>query len=527
MKSRRWSPWGPIAPLCVVLATTAGLAQARAAEAVGRMANLSCNGEPADRWSHQRAWEWYVGQPWLLGFNYVPSTACNTTEWWQAETFDPKTIDRELGWAADVGYNTTRAFIQYLVWKHDPDGFRRRFDEFLGLAARHGIRVMPVLFDDCAFGEPLQAEPYLGKQRDPIPGMILPSWTPSPGLSRVTDRAAWPDLEAYVKDLVGHFAQDERIVAWDLYNEPGNTGMGDRSRPLVEAAFRWARQAQPSQPLTVSVWNGTLGEMNRVLVEQSDVISFHAYTDYAGMVRQIDQYEQQLRPVICTEWMARPRGARFDTELPLFKRRGVGCFQWGLVAGRTQARFPWWNKPGGQVDPQFGWFHDIFHSDGKPYRPEEIDVIRCCAADKSLDWVKCYRPRPKEPPRRPGEINDADDVVEYSEDWTQVAVDGPRGGSLHYANKPGCGVKLRFRGSQVDLLYKQGPDCGIARVLIDGKPATPAEIDTYGPSVNWNAQVRLAEGLPTGEHVVEIEVTGSKHEKSTGAYVQVVGFDVK
>jgi len=517
MKTRLVDRFWLVSLVGAVLAMATCLGDARAEDGT----------ESPNRWSHERAWEWYIRQPWLLGFNYVPSTACNTTEWWQAETFDSETIDRELGWAADVGFNTTRAFIQYLVWRSDPDGFRERFDQFLALAARHNIRIMPVLFDDCSFGEPRQTEPYLGKQREPIPGMILPSWTPSPGLSRVTDRSAWPDLEAYVKDVIGHFAQDERIVVWDLYNEPGNSGMGDRSRPLVEAAFRWARQAKPSQPLTISVWAGNLHEMNRVQLQQSDIISFHAYTDYAGMVRQIDHYEKHLRPVICTEWMARPRGSRFDTELPLFKRRGVGCYQWGLVAGRTQAQFPWWNKPGGPVDPQFGWFHDIFHPDGKPYRPEDIEVIRWYAAEKDIDWVICYRPQLGEPHRRPGEINDADEIVKYSSGWTYVEVDGPRGGSLHYANTSGCTVELAFSGVQVDLLYKQGPDCGIARILVDGKLADPGQIDTYGPNVNWNAQVRLAQGLPMGEHLVRIEVTGTKHEESSNTYVQIVGFDVK
>ncbi len=504
-------------PLLLALALASLAAQANSAE----------TSAPPQRWSHDRAWEWYIGQPWLCGFNYVPSTACNTTEWWQAETFDPETIDRELGWAEGIGYNTTRAFVQFLVWKDDPEGLKERFDRFLEIAARHGIRVMPVLFDDCAFGEPLQTEPYLGKQREPIPGMILPSWTPSPGLSRVTDRSAWPDLEAYVKDMVGRFARDERIVAWDLYNEPGNSGMGDKSRPLVEAAFGWARAAKPTQPLTVSVWHGGLAELNRLQLDESDIVSFHAYTDYAGMVRQIDQYEEHPRPVVCTEWMARVRGSRFDTELPLFKRRGVGCYAWGLVNGRTQAQFPWWNKPGGQVDPQLGWFHDIFYADGRPYRPSEIDAIRWYTRDKKLDWLVCYRPRPTKPARRPGEINDTDEVVKYSDGWTGVEVDGPRGGTLHYANASGSTVELTCTGTEIELLYKMGPDCGIARITIDGRPAAPAELDTYGPTVNWNAQHRLAEGLSRAEHVLRIEVTGSKHEKSTNTYVQVVGFDVR
>jgi len=336
----------------------------------------------AKRWSAEKAWGWYRKQPWLVGFNYVPSTACNTTEWWQEETFDKEAIDRELGWAADIGFNTARAFIQYIVWKRDPEGFRRRFDAFLAIAEKHRISVMPVLFDDCAFGDPPQTEPFLGKQREPVPGMILPSWTPSPGLQRVTDRKEWTDLERYVKDIVGHFGRDTRVVIWDLYNEPGNSRMGDKSLPLVEAAFSWAREVNPQQPLTVSVWNAGLTNLNNAQLARSDIISFHAYTNYDGMSKTIDEYSRHQRPVVCTEWMARAKGSRFDRELPLFKSKGVGCYSWGLVNGRTQCQFPWWNKKGGRIDPKTGWFHDIFYKDGRPYDPEEIEAIRKVTSGK-------------------------------------------------------------------------------------------------------------------------------------------------
>jgi hypothetical protein len=128
------------------------------------------------QWSEQKAAEWYDKQPWLFGFNFVPSTAANDTEMWQNETFDPATIDRELAWAEGLGYNSCRVFVQYIVWKADPAGFKQRFTKLLEIADKHQLRVMPVLFDDCAFGDPPQYDPYLGKQREPTPGMILPSW---------------------------------------------------------------------------------------------------------------------------------------------------------------------------------------------------------------------------------------------------------------------------------------------------------------------------------------------------------------
>lgn len=334
------------------------------------------------RWSEQRAWAWYNRQPWIVGFNYVPSTAGNTTEIWQKESFDPETIDRELGWAEQIGYNSARIFIQYLVWKDDPEGLERRFERFLAIAARHKISVMPVFFDDCAFGDPPQLDPYLGKQRDPIPGMIASNWTPSPGRKAVQDTGEWPTLKRYVQDLITAHREDKRVLMWDLYNEPMNTAQaamyprGPGGLTLLEAAFAWAREAKPTQPITVAVWAGRPLPGSQTSLDNSDVITFHMYADHAGLKREIERLKKLGRPVVNTEWMARARGSDFKTDLPLFKSEKVGCYQWGLVNGRMQCQFPWWNKRGDPVDPKTGWFHDILHRDGRPYRKAEVEAIK-------------------------------------------------------------------------------------------------------------------------------------------------------
>ncbi len=344
------------------------------------------------RWTADQAWAWYRQQPWIVGFNYVPSTAANTTEFWSAESFDEKTIDRELGWGAGLGFNSCRVFVQYLVWKNDPAGLKYRLDRFLSLAQGHGLTASVVLFDDCAFGDPPQTDPYLGKQREPIPGMILPSWTPSPGLQAVTNRAVRPDLERYIKDLVGAFGRDKRVLLWDLYNEPGNSGMGDQSLGLVEATFEWAREARPSQPLTMAVW-GAPPAISRRQLELSDVISFHFYGNYDDLQGQIADHKQHLRPVINTEWMARLQGSRWATDLPLFKREAVGCYSWGLVNGRTQCQFAWYHKRG-TPEPKI-WFHDLFYPDGRPYDLAEHEVIRNTAATKTINWSEIDYSQPK------------------------------------------------------------------------------------------------------------------------------------
>jgi len=326
----------------------------------------------AGQWTGQRAGEWYAKQPWLFGFNFVPSTAVNDTEMWQEETFDAATIDRELAWAEGLGYNSCRVFVQYIVWKADPAGLKKRFSRLLEIADKHQLRVMPVLFDDCAFDSG-HVVPYLGKQDDPIPGAHNSRWVSSPGRNLVADKSAWPDLAKYVKDMVGTFKDDKRIVLWDLYNEPGNSGQDNTSLPLMEASFAWARQVNPTQPLTIGVWGGPKEISDRQL-QLSDIVSFHVYGGYDSMKDRIAEFKKSGRPVVCTEWMARLQGAKFETELPLLKQEGVGCYNWGLVNGRTQTQYPL-GSPEAAPEQQV-WYHDLIRRDGTPQNAGEIAFLR-------------------------------------------------------------------------------------------------------------------------------------------------------
>lgn len=326
--------------------------------------------ESVARWTAAAAWEWYHARPWLCGFNYVPSTAVNTTEFWQAATFDPATIARELGWAATIGFNTCRAFLQYLVWERDRKGLLARLDEFLALADARGISTMLVLFDDRAFAG---KQPSLGAQDAPVPGVHNSGWTPSPGHLRATDERFWPDLERYVQSVIGQFGQDPRVLCWDLYNEPGNGGVGEKSLPLLEAAFDWARAAEPMQPLTAGIWSRELRALNARSVDLADVISFHNYDDVRAVRAQVTVLEIYGRPLLCTEWMQRTAYSTFATHLPFFKERAVGCYSWGLVNGRTQTHLPW-RSSAGATEPDI-WFHDLLRPDGTAYDDDEIFTL--------------------------------------------------------------------------------------------------------------------------------------------------------
>jgi len=323
------------------------------------------------QWTREQAGEWYKKQPWLVGCNFLPSSAVNDVEMWQKESFDPKTIDRELGWAQDLGFNTVRVFLNYVVWEADAAGLKKRFVEFLKVADRHGIAAMPILFDDCNFAG---RDPAVGKQPDPVPGVANGQWVPSPPPAMVADRAAWPKLEQYVKDMVGTFAQDRRVVIWDLYNEPCNSGMGDRSLPLMEATFAWAREMKPCQPLTTGAWIDFDSPSSRRMMKLSDVVSFHGYDGVAGIEQKLQVCTARDRPVLCTEWLCRQAGNDFKSLFQTFRARRIGCWNWGLVAGRTQTYFHG-GPPAGTPELAL-WQHDIFRADGSPYNKKEIGFIK-------------------------------------------------------------------------------------------------------------------------------------------------------
>ncbi len=339
------------------------------------------------RWSEAEANTWYGKQPWLVGANYIPSDAINELEMFQAATWDPALNDKELGLAEGIGMNTVRVFLQDQLWQQDPEGFKKRLDALLTIAAKHHIRPLLVLFDSC-----WESNPHLGPQHPPIPGIHNSGWVQSPGKQRLLDRADEPRLEAYVKGIVGAFAKDERILGWDVWNEPDNQG-GDvaadvpakvaRVDELLPKAFAWARSVHPVQPLTSGVWTGDWTDPDKesattkIQLQESDVISFHNYDWPEGFEARIKSLEPLHRPIICTEYMARGAGSTFDGSLPIAKQYHVGAINWGLVAGKTQTYLPWdsWKRPYVLIEPTV-WFHEVFRQDDTPYRQHEVDLIR-------------------------------------------------------------------------------------------------------------------------------------------------------
>ncbi|WP_207534587.1 cellulase family glycosylhydrolase [Desertivirga arenae] len=325
---------------------------------------------PSQVWSVEKANSWYSPQKWITGANYIPSTAINQLEMWQADTFDPATIDRELGWAENIGFNSMRVFLHSVAWKGDPEGFKKRVDQYLGIADKHKIKTILVFFDDC-----WNKDPKAGKQPEPKTGTHNSGWMQDPGDPYSKDSLNFPQLEKYVKDVMNRFSKDERILFWDLYNEPGNSGKKESSLPLLTKIFSWARAVKPDQPISAGLWAWDFEKLNAFQVMNSDIITYHDYEEPNWHQRVIELLKVSGRPLICTEYMARTRNNRFSNTLPLLKQKNVGAINWGFVAGKTNTIYAW-DTPIADGSQPIEWFHDIFKKDGTAYREDEVNLIK-------------------------------------------------------------------------------------------------------------------------------------------------------
>lgn len=360
---------------------------------------MSASG-PESRWPPDRANRWYQAQGWLIGANYITSTAVNQLEMFQPGTYDPQRIDTELGWASLCGFNTVRVFLHDQLWAQNHHGFQMRLEQFVTIAARNGIKPLFVLFDSC--WDPF---PQLGPQPAPVHGVHNSRWVQSPGAAHLGDRRYQRVLFNYVTGVLTQFRNDDRILGWDLWNEPDNpslryrrverTDKEERVADLLPQVFRWARAVGPQQPLMSAVWRDewedpddwadpqSRSTITGIQLDNADVISFHCYGHPAAFEARIAELSSLGRPILCTEYMARTLGSTVEGILPIAKRHNVGALNWGLVAGKTQTYLPWdsWDHP--YPTTPVAWFHDLLQPDGRPYRYPEIQ--RISGADQLIE----------------------------------------------------------------------------------------------------------------------------------------------
>jgi hypothetical protein len=342
------------------------------------------------KWTEKQSNTWYSQQPLLVGCNFLPSSAINQLEMFQEDTFDQKTIERELDWAKDLGFNSLRVYLHDLLWS-EKEKFKKTFEKFLNICNEKEIKPIVVLFDDCH-----RPYPKIGKQPIPVRGVHNSGWKQSPGMELVNkvaedeiDAKELNRLKEFIQGILLDYSNDERILMWDIYNEPGQFGLGDKSLSLLHLCWEWAHEIRPSQPLT-SCLDGAIGdEILKLNGENSDVITFHTY-EAEKLDPTIQRLKEFKRPIMCTEYMAREFGTTFEFSLPIFKKENIGCYNWGLVAGKSQTHFGWSTilelqkrKKNGdflndldEIPEPEEWFHDIFRKDGSPYKESEINFIK-------------------------------------------------------------------------------------------------------------------------------------------------------
>ena len=354
-------------------------------------------------WTKEKAWEWYDAQPWIRGCNYMPASCANRVDQWQALGCEERfaEMERELEVAESIGFNTLRLLVElqgFGVWLEEHDGFLERFERCLSILARHGMRAIVVLGNDCMRPKEVWQLPKPGpqhfdlgyhggrkqSQHGSFPGAM--------GHSQVDDPELKPKFYAMCEELLSTYRDDDRVLFWNLWNEPGNSNRGQASVGPLRELFELAWRINPRQPLAADLWSGDYGRdpdspnQAQVLAGQlSDIVSYHCYGAYEAQVRTIDALRRHYgRPMVNTEWLARILHNDVFSAYPLYWLERVGCTCWGFVAGKYQTYEPWesmWSAiekdtPESRTWDLTKWFHDLYRPSLRPYDPKEIDLIR-------------------------------------------------------------------------------------------------------------------------------------------------------
>ncbi|MGN0852027.1 MAG: alpha/beta fold hydrolase [Kiritimatiellia bacterium] len=374
------------------LVLTAGLAA---------LAAMNAGAARQGPWAKEKAWQWYDAQPWIRGCNYMPASAANRVDQWQELGAEERfaEVERELALAEKIGFNTLRIIVEHQgfgVWLAEHDGFMARFERMLSIMQKHGLRAIVVLGNDCSRPKELWELPKPGVQKYDLGyhgGRRVTQHGSNPhavGYTTVDDPVLRPKFYAMCAELLTKYRDDERILFWNLWNEPGNNNRSQLTMKDMRELFELAWSIDPKQPLAADIWTARAsnkGEGTRpaekLAGELSDIISFHLYANYQEQKSTIAALRVRWgRPMINTEWLARIAGDELRTSYPVFAQERVGAVNWGFVAGKYQtyepyepqwkSQFEFWNSDA----PVTRWYHDLFRPSHHPYDPEEIAIVR-------------------------------------------------------------------------------------------------------------------------------------------------------
>jgi hypothetical protein len=350
-----------------------------------------------NKWSKEKAWDWYNSRPWIRGFNYISSDSVNYIEQFQSYEHSHKseTFDREFALAQEWGFNSQRTLFPIECYIEEHDTFVKIVDEYLDVSAKYGLSVMPFFGNDCTVRKEFFKYKKLGPQpvdwgyhggikRSPHVAKNIPE----PGYSLIDEEYYVDMYLKMIKEFVTRYKNDERIVIWNIFNEIGNGLRGMMSVPVMEKFFEAARSCEPSQPLTADAWTVDrirephIKEQEMRAIELSDIVSYHDYRGFDSSVQIIDVLKKFGRPMINTEWLHRMQGNFVQTHLPLFYLEKIGIYNWGWVVGKSQTHEPWealWTAfeegRGNHLDFT-KWQHDLVRPNLRPYDPKEKRIFQ-------------------------------------------------------------------------------------------------------------------------------------------------------
>ena len=346
------------------------------------------------RWTITEANEWYSRQGWLRGCNFIGSDCANRLDMWQSYKSDEKlaTAERELALAQKIGFNVVRVWASFDVYLAEPDSYFEIFEKYVALCDKYGQKMVVVLAheEDLPRGEvfvprEMGEQKYaLGRHQGRFP------LTPEQKAMTPYHYLEYPELKDKFLDMVRQtvmrYANDERILVWNVLNEPG-IHLGNRALDILKLLFKTVRELDPIQPLCADIWhkpeNGKLAtEVDELSYELSDIISLHSYWPYETLVTEIAYHKKNSgRPIFLTEWLLRIQGSNVNEIYPMLWLENIANCCWGFVVGKTQTNEPWsnmwdeWDEGKGRNYDFTKWMHDLFRPNLRPYDPYEIELI--------------------------------------------------------------------------------------------------------------------------------------------------------
>ena len=347
-----------------------------------------------ERWSEERANEWYAKFGWLRGCNFIPSCCANRLDMMQSYEFEKhfEVAKKELELCKEIGFNSIRLFPEFNVWLYEHDSFMENLERYIALADSLGINVLMGLTSEAVLPRGGKYVPKNFGKQEYAWGYHMGRW-PLTEEQKAQEPYHYLELEEtsekfaeMIREIVGKYANDERIIVWNVYNEPGII-LKDRAIPLLKKMFEICREINPIQPLCADVFYSYYGktetEPERLALELSDVISFHSYMPYDYLIPQLKELKKLNRPIFMTEWLSRVSHNNVKELYPLFYLENIACYCWGFVLGKTQTNEPWesyWDHyysgdPNAKYDFS-KWQHDLFRPNYRPYDPEEIKIIK-------------------------------------------------------------------------------------------------------------------------------------------------------